>query len=313
MPNMETPKYNTSQQELYEIGRIGWSNFNNNLPEFAEFTPRYNAKYGADSLAEIDAAEAMASENVRSSLSEDNRILLTRATDSCLIKWQNLKRYILEAYDDERSVVMLKAAGQPLYTDASNYKWQSVKTLVNGASTFIKDHQADLVANDNMPPNFGESFDTTKDIFIDLQTKFFGSITDATANTQNKIKANNAVFAKLIKMLQDGQQIFVDDEITKQQFVFGNLKAIVSGINQAGLRGFVTDAVTGLPVVTATVAPATSAYVTITDADGHYDLKLAADDYMVTVSAAGYTNQTIAVTVKTGTVSSLNVALVAVH
>ncbi len=307
---METPKYKGSQQEPYEVARLGWSNFANKLSDFATFSPRYIANYSETSMAEIDAAEHLPADNARSSISEDNRILLSRAADACLTKWQNLKRYILEAYDAERSVTMLKAAGQLLYNTAMHYNWHSVKSLVINASNFIKDHYADLVSNENMPPNFGDSFDTTKNIFIDLQNKFLGSVNDSTANTQNKIKANNAIYTKLIKMLQDGQLIFADDESTKQQFVFSNLKSIVSGVNHAGLRGYVTDAGTGFPVAAATISPATSAFVTVTDNEGRYNLKLAAGDYMVTISAQNYTNQTVAATVKTGTVSSLDVSLV---
>jgi hypothetical protein len=58
------------------------------------------------------------------------------------------------------------------------------------------------------------------------------------------------------------------------------------------------------------VATANNIYNGITDADGRIDLKgMVANDYSFTISADGYTAQTIAATIKTGTVSTLNVDL----
>jgi hypothetical protein len=310
MQHNEASKYSGPQQELYATARLSCLNFINSQTLFEAFSPRYNKMYGAKFNAEIDEAEAMPSDNARSGLSTDNRILLSRAASVGLIKWQNLKRYILEAYEADRSDNMLKIAGQPLYTSASGNHWQSVKGLMNEGSLFIKNHQAELVANENMPPNFGVDFDAAKDSYDALQIKFFGGVTDGSANTQQRISANNALYAKLTKMFSDAQIIFADDEPTRQQFVFSNVKAIISGISQAGIRGFVTNAVTGMPIEGAIIATANNIYNGITDADGRVDFKgMVANDYSFTISADGYTAQMVAVTIKIGTVSALNVSL----
>lgn len=310
MPTIETAKYNASQQELYTISRQGWKNCMDHLSDFTAFSPRYTAAYCESCEAEIVAAQALPSDIARSGLSEDNRILLTRAADAGLLKWQSLKRYIIEAYDEKRSVTMLKIAGQSRYTDASRYNWQSINAVLTEGSKFITSNTTELVANDNMPLGFGADFDAAKDAFETLQAKFFGGVTDTNTGSQNKIIANNSVFAKLSKMLNDGQIIFTSDFTNKQKFIFNNLKGIISGINQAGLRGYVTDVATGLPVADATVATANNIYTAITDVEGRFNIKgMAANDYVLTIGAVGYSSQTITITVKTGTTSSVNVIL----
>lgn len=118
------------------------------------------------------------------------------------------------------------------------------------------------------------------------------------------------MYAKLIKMLNDGQIIFANDEATKQKFVFNNLKSIVSGINAAGVRGYITAADTSLPIANATVSTANNIYTAVTDVEGRFDIKgMAADEYTLTVTAVGYSSQTILATVKTGIMSTVNVVL----
>lgn len=309
MPNMETNMYSTSQQELYKISRLGWRSFSNYLPDFTQFNPFYNKVYVNHCIAEVDAAEISATEQVYNSITEDKLILLTHAVDSCLIKWQNLKRYVLNAYNAKHITTMLNAAGQLFYKDASNYDWQSVGLLIDGASAFIKNHKADLVANENMPPNFGNSFDETMVIFINLQAKFFGTITLVPQYMQNKLKATNTIYEKLTRMFLDAQQIFINNESVSQLFDFDNLKAVISGMNKSGIRGFITDAETGFPIVAATISPANHAFVTISEHGGHYYLKLLAGSYLITVSANGYASKTKTVIVKHDMVSLLNVNL----
>lgn len=190
MPNNETAKYNCSQQELYTISQLAWKNFADELIGFTAFSPRYTTGYCANCLTEIAAAKALPSDNARSGLSEDNRILLARAADNAMLKWQSLKRYIVDAYDAERNETMLKMAGQSIYMEAARYSWQKVSSLLDEGSAFIKNHLADLVANDNMPPNFGDDFDVAKSNFETLQITFLGGVSTSSTNTQNKIKAN---------------------------------------------------------------------------------------------------------------------------
>ncbi len=235
---------------------------------------------------------------------------MVRATDTGLLKWRSLKRYIVDAYDEERSETMLKMAGQSLYNEAARYSWQKVSALMDEGSAFIKNHLADLVANNNMPPTFGDDFDAIKSSFETLQTNFLGGVTTTSTNTQNKIKANNAVYAKLSKMLNDGQLIFASDDVAKQKFIFGNIKSVVSGINAAGVRGYVTAANTGLPIADVTVATANNVYTAVTDVEGRFDIKgMAANDYVLTIAAEGYSSQTTTVSVKTGTTSSVTIVL----
>jgi hypothetical protein len=310
MPSMESSKYNSSQSELYATARLAVSNYNVYQSNFTAFSPSYNKQYAINLLAEIIAAEKLPSENARSGMSEDNRIVLSQAVSDCRDKWKALKRYIVKGFSAERSPAMLKVAGQSFYFDAGNLNWNSVVSLVNHGSDFIKEHQTELVANENMPPSFGDDFDAVKTLYLDLQTKFFGTVSNTTQATQTKIKANNIMYEKLKHLLQDGQQIFSKDDGIKQQFVFSSLKSIVSGVNQAGIRGFVTDAVTGVSINAAALATANNVYTSVTDIDGRIDMKnMAAGDYKLTVSAINYLSQTLDITVKIGTVSTQNILL----
>ncbi len=108
----------------------------------------------------------------------------------------------------------------------------------------------------------------------------------------------------------DGQEIFKSEDAVLKQFVFEQVLNLVSGTGTAGFKGNGTDAVTNLPLAEVLFYIKSSDKTTISGPDGKFSLTgLAAGDYEITASKEGYQDKKFTQTVKTGTVSNLDIGL----
>ena len=130
--------------------------------------------------------------------------------------------------------------------------------------------------------------------------------------TEVKIDANNAVYLKLMDMFKDGQEIFRGQDSIRDQFVFEKVLGLINGAGTAGLRGVITDIVSGLPVAGALLKVFGEDITAISNEEGKYTLTpMASGDYKVMVSRDGYENMEVLKTVQVGVVSHLDFALTA--
>lgn len=307
--------YPCPQQELYTIARAGWRSFLMYLTAFTLYKVKYTAAFAQARLDEIDAAADLPDDQARSADSEELRIKLQQAAKVCLNKFQTLKRYIADAYPPELQKPHTEAAGQKHYEKASNNNWDSVKGLVTSGINYLKQHQADLSNNDNMPNTFLAEFEDTKKAFAQLHDAFLTSEETAQIQTQTKIKANNEVYNKLMGMFLDGQEIFREDEAVKRKFIFADLLYLVGGAGTSGVKGYVTDAQTQQVINDVIVSIVFKDRSTQTDNEGRYQmLQIASGYYTLQFEKTGY--QTLLIEnheVKTGITSQLDVTLQAIN
>jgi hypothetical protein len=91
-----------------------------------------------------------------------------------------------------------------------------------------------------MPADFQTTFSADGDSFIKVSAAYFDATVEKKQFTARKQEAFNAIYESLITMLKDGQQIFAEDKVAKEQFVFEQLKAPYKG-GSASLIGTITN------------------------------------------------------------------------
>lgn len=301
-----------AQQDFYEVALLGWDSLNQHLAAFTAFKPKYTKTFVDDRLAELNAAIALPDEDQRDGASRTLNIELQMTATSGLANWQTLKRYISDAYAPDFVKVKCDEAGQKHYQKASQNEWSSVKTLMNDGMAFIDDNLATLTAADNMPPGFQNTFKDAKEAFGNKLQQFLDGEETNTIKAKAKNEANFQCYTRLISMFKDGQEIFKTDDATKRQFVFETVIGIVSGVDAAGFRGTVKTQ-EGVPVEGAIIMAVGHDGQAVSDEDGRYLYKpLPAGTYKTTFTAEGFVTKEVLMEVKTGTVSTANITLIAV-
>ena len=308
---MTKSNYNCSQQELYTVCRLGWQSCKQHLNDFSNFKGRYDDDFISERLNEVEKAAALKDDQARGDESETLRIKLTQSATNGLANWQKLKRYIADAYTAEFQKTKTEAAGINYYEKASNANWDSVQGLLYSGAIFINENLADLTANKNMPDTFNNVFNTAKAQFDELHKNFLDSEETMSINTELKVSQNNDIYAKLISMFLDGQEIFRNQEAVQKQFIFDQALNLVSGIGTAGIKGYLTNSKTKSPIIGATIKIDQTNKSGISDESGRYEItQVASGKYPVVISAEGYQTTTIAEQeIKVGTVSTLSVEL----
>lgn len=304
--------YKCSQQELYTVCRLAWSSCNDYLSIFNDFKTSYTPQLVQQKLQEINAAAILPDVQARNAKSEILRIELVMLLPQCLQDFNILKRYIVSAYSSLLQKANIDAAGQKYYSKAAAFNWESVQGLLQNAISFVVHNDVALSVNNNMPATFLGRLQQKQTEFNRLYQAFLSAITDEQLATEQKIVANNGIYASLINMLADGQVLFSHQAAICKQFIFTYLIGLVSGVGTAGLKGYVTDAVTGRQINGAQIVLLNKDKTAVTDNEGHYEInQVAAGEYTVIVKADGYVDFVKENhEVKVGTVSSLHVALV---
>jgi hypothetical protein len=306
-----TANYNCTQQELYSICRLAWTSCNEYLSDFSGFKARYTPQFVQDRLQEISDAANLPTYQARNSATELLRIDLVEFTPECLKLFNFLKRYIVDAYPLSAQKANIDAAGQGFYEKAAVFSWENMQGLLQSAITFVQSNMAQLMSNDNMPSSFLSSLEQAQSRFQTLYQSFLSLTEEAQVATQTKITSNNGIYAALTKMLGDGQVLFGSNEAKLKQFVFSRLFELVGGGSTAGLKGNVTDSITGRAIVGAKISLLYKDKAAITDTEGHYEInQVAAGLYTVVVVADGYQDFVKEnYEVKVGTVSNVHIAL----
>lgn len=230
MPERAQPEYNCKQLELYAVCRLGLASYRENLAAFTAFKAKYDAALGNDFETAINDAAALPDFQARDEKSESAQILLEKKAKECLAKWQDLKRYIadVQGWEDLQKPKQ-EAAGSTLYEKAANNNWEVLKGLMETASNFIANNEADLEANGNQPNPFKNQFNTLKQDYCDQYDVFTDATQDQGAETDEKIDENNAIFATLMSIFLDGQAIFRENAPLYDRFVFTSVLKIVRG------------------------------------------------------------------------------------
>ena len=223
------PIYNCTQIELYTVAKTGWKSFEDHLPDFTLFKPKYDAPYLLARQGEVTTAETLPDEQSRTANLEVMGVVLDEKGKAGRAMWQKLKRYIEDAYPKNQHKARLEEAGSLLYDKAGNKNWEFLKDLMLRGELFITNHLAELTAGNNMPPAFQGDFTNSKNEYDTAFASFLDEKEMVVIAQQTKISANNLVYEKLIGMMDDGKEIYKNNpnEGIKKQFVFDSVLALI--------------------------------------------------------------------------------------
>ena len=281
--------YNAPQEILYSVCLAAWNLCSQYLQNFTDLKAFYTAAFVTDALQAVQNAKALPESRQTIAARKEARINLTNGTRQVQANWQLLKVYITKAFTADMVKTKLEAAGASLYTKASVDNWSAVRNLIDTANAFISANLDALTASDNMPAAFQTTFLNDGNNCIALSVTFAQINMEKQMATSAKIDANNAIYASLIEMLKDGQQIFKDDAATKKQFTFSYLVSLYQGDGSASLKGYIINNL-NMPIEGVTVASADGKYSATTNAKGYYRISRVAEGvYTFNITCPGYT------------------------
>lgn len=305
-------KFNCTQQELYTVCASGWESCRQNLEKFASFKPKYTVAYVDAKLAAVREASRLLNRYQHLAAQKLIRLNLKAQVDVCLSAWKKLKSVIEEVWPALEHEARLEEAGYHFYKDSYNQKWEACIGLMDAAETFVKAHQDQLLANDNLEPAYAENFSSLVKSFHEQFQKFRDSIKHTEEGADSKLEINNAIYTAFKTLSTDAKMIFRNDPVKLKQFVFESMLNTLSGPGTAGIKGSVSNGqmpIEDIDAVGLSLAE-TGETIEVRD-DGSYRFtRLASGSYTVKVSAPGYKDQIIPnVTVSSGTYTTLNVLL----
>ena len=310
--NLIVKSFPGSMSTMYETSRILIQNCIANQATFGAFKAMYTVAYFDSIVDAIAAAEAMPSEEARALEHATIRNAMQGKGHECLRAWQSLKRYIKSAMPEALWDANWNAAGWNSYADAANFNWDKMNELMVNGSVYLAAHADELKANENMPDAFAASFDALKAEFALLYDSFIHARENAVVGTQDKMVANNAVYARVIACAEDGQFLFEDNEAMRKQFSYDAVSELVSPSGSSTLIVTVTDAETTMPLAGAEVHVNGTDRTVITDAEGRAEIGvLSAGAVSGTIVRDGYTDSTFDTTLTTGTTTRIEAALTA--
>jgi len=313
-PNRKKPRvpkqYPGARKDLYPTCTLMWASCEENLPAFGRFSLSYDSDLIDDRKLLIETVRALPDETERT---EPHRTAYDAAVVACLdycASWQLLKRYIERAKYASESA-KLDLAGQRYYAAASKYNWSDAEALITASDKFLVSHLDSLLANRNMPPTFPTEMNDLGNT-LKKQLAIFRNFEKVTEElTDQKMTAENDLYAKTVEMGKDGQEIFKKEPAKARLFSYSAMLETVSGVGSASLVGTVTEEGTDQPLGNVTVAIQGRNLSATTSAAGKYSIKqVASGTLTVTLSAPGFLSQTIpGVAVDPGIAKRLNVKL----
>ena len=277
--------YTCSQSELYAICTIGWTSYAENQPDFEAFNTLYTVVYGTDAQAEVDAALNLPGFQERNEAAEVAFIQLNEAHAECMLKWKSLRSYIKNSYPPALQKPKIEAAGYDHFPKAANKNWDETIAMMTAGQHFIDNNTADLTVG-GMPVTFAADYALATSAFGDLYVQFTDFEQDEQEGTDVKIEANNAIYAKLLRMFEDAQIIYEHDASKRERFIFAQIKKMITNPGNGGsipsdtviIEGVVTDLNTGMAISNASVNTTpdggTETFSAVTDADGFFELKV---------------------------------------
>ena len=280
--------YSVPQEILYTVCLAAWNLCSGNLAKFAAFKALYTEAFVTDALDAVQSAKDLPDSIQTIAARKLARINLMNATRQVRANWQFLKVYITKAFPQDTVKAKLDAAGAAWYSKACFNNWSAVRSLIDTANIFIANNLLDLTQDGNMPADFQTTFKTAGNHCIELSAAYSAIDMEKEMATGMKIDANNSIYASMIEMLKDGQQIFKDDVLMKRQFTFSYLVSLHRGDGSASLKGTVINSLQ-MPVGGAVIVSQDQKYLATTDSKGYYRIsRIAAGTYTFTITCPGY-------------------------
>jgi hypothetical protein len=312
MPQTTTPNYPSTQQELYSIADTMYANLENpiNLAAFEVVKP---GKYAPDFILDLKTRKTTAFEMPgdvqRSSIHEASRKELTGLKDICCENFQVLKGYIHDGFPKDQLKIRYDEAGMSVYESAANSNWEKVVELNKNMKDFIDLYPTQL-ATGFMPVPFKAKVASDSNKFDEKYAAFKLS-RETTSATGAKIAADNLVYVDLQNLQNDAHIVFKDNPETLKQFMFLEIKTLISPPGSASLGIDLIEDGTNLPVANAAITIQSETGIAIsqtTNEAGQADFpKIDPDNYKVKIQPVGKPEINLVKEVNTGVSARLKV------
>lgn len=310
MGNTKTrSRFGTSAARMYVIIAVLLRLFKENISAFSSFKSTYTAQYADDLKVELVAAEALPTTGVSTSERKKARNNTKAAAKKLREKWQDGKKYVNGTWEGPELDTMLNEAGAVYYGEGLT-KWDSVQAMGEEMNKFLPKYQDDLEHKGAMPDTFIREFASLVTDFKDKLQIFLAANGSKQLAVEAKVKANNAIYDKVIVICEDSTSIFRNQPVLKRLFSYNyQLKTAKGGA--ASFAGTIT--LNGGPVEGATIETTEGerTYSTVSDKFGKFKItKMEHGDYIFGIRKEGLVTQQLAETLKPGTRKSVKVEMV---
>jgi hypothetical protein len=299
--------YPTSQSVNSIVLRLLWESCRENLPEFAAFKAKYTDQFIDDRIAELDAADALPSEEARALAHIRLRNDIIELGKGGRKSWQSLKLYIKEYAVDLDAE--LNAAGWAEYEPASNENFSSLKSLLLKGSQYIAANATALSGDgQNMPAGFPASYNLKMTAVNNKVQEFYASIEASRVATAIKVDAYAKCYLAGVSMGTDGQHLFMDNEEMRKQFSY---EAVTNVVEPPGASNLLVDVTAGgVKLQGAEVSIIGTSKSGVTNADGATLLTQLHDGPVrCRIVCDGYPEKIVDITLTAGSTSRLHVTL----
>ncbi len=310
MSNQKSAEYKCSQNDLYEVCRVGWSNFKKFETEFHNLKRYYTNAFADFALSQIEIAKAMPDATTYVDAREKNRIILEMKADVCKKNFGKLKLYINTAYPEEMTVMMHDEAGLRFYKEAVDQNWEAVNQMNICMKKFMAVHFQKIKLNTNVPLSFETYAENCINDFSLALEKYRNEM-KALVSNKMKIRANNHLYRKLSLMFIDAKKIF--GRYPELMWLF-DFDKIMQSINSpaAKIRGLVTDEM-NTAINTAIIKikyPDEPEIILVVDEDGSFDTgSIKGGNALITVEADGFAKIKETMNIPKGAIVNKNLML----
>ena len=308
---MATPNYGCSYQKLYPLTRIAWGNCLDDSADFIEFFPEYTKELITQRQAAIDAADLLPDYSARVVVRDAAFLTVKSCRDDGVRLFGFLLSYIQKTYAADIVESMYDAAGKKYLAAAKKVDWPSVSQLFSSALPFMDEHWAELTEKVKVTPAFLDDFKAKSAAFQAAYTAYKATEQSVKDKGDEKIMANNAVYADLMLMLTDAKRVYSDDPERIKDYTFTVLLSQVQNPKNAGLAGKIIQKGTKTAIKTAKIMMLVIEKATTVDDKGRFEITpLSVGKYDIVVEAEGYVTQTFKdVKIRMGVTTRLNVVM----
>jgi hypothetical protein len=242
------------QEDFYGVAEAILRSYEEHKDRFMSYSGRYTPTTGTLLRAELSAARQLPSDEVRTARHAILRKGLDRLRADGLRRMLQLETFIRDAFGPALLDMKKQEAGFDLYDKAYNRDWNSMKGMLVAAGIFIADNLEALTTIGGMVAGSEAGLNDLKDEFSLQLTLFVKEEERARRGTDEKIRANNVLYEKIILMCSDGRKIFWDKGAIREEFTYEAVLHLVRGlVPRHGVGGTVKGAHDGIAVVNGTV------------------------------------------------------------
>jgi len=223
-----TAEYHCSQPELYATSNVIAGSYTQHKERFKAKSTKYTDTTGTDLKAMIRDAQLLPDEARRNAEHAGLRIELGPLAVTCLDKWQMLEGYIRDGYAPSLHEVEWAKAGKTHYAEAAADDWEQVSLLMSDGAEYIGDNTAALTTG-GMIVDFDLEFAAAATAFNNKLDAYKQAEESAREDTDVKLNANNAIYAEVMRICEDGKKFFKDNGAIREEFTFDTVLELVRG------------------------------------------------------------------------------------